>query len=292
MKFGYHILAACLLLMASSCNYKSGKSEESVQTADIQLEQIQSIDTAIVPAPPGTNDEKANNNTNPRTAANADWDKKIIKSGRMEVEVDDYDAYNNSVHQLVKKYAGYIANEQLTNNDYKIQNDLSIRIPVEYFDEAVQQVAALKGKLQVREISAQDVTSEYFDTRARMEAKKRVRVRYLDMLNKAKNMEEVLQVEREINAIQEQIDAGEGRIKYLGHAAAYSTLNLSFYQILNSSARDVNEPFFADRLVNAFVNGANGIGELMILAVNLWPLWILGAVVIVAMRSKKLKVKS
>ncbi len=66
----------------------------------------------------------------------------------------------------------YVAGETENSSDYKIENSMVIKIPVQYFDEAVQELSTQSGKLLVKQINTQDVTTEFIDTRARMEAKK------------------------------------------------------------------------------------------------------------------------
>jgi hypothetical protein len=117
-----------------------------------------------------------------------------------------------------------------------------------------------------------------------MEAKKKVRLRYLDMLKQAKNMQEILQVEKEVNDIQEQIEAGEGRVNYLSHAAAYSTIQLTFFQVLNAGAVVNDNPGFGKRILLAFSDGLHWIGELMIIFVTLWPMWLAIAIGIFVVR--------
>ena len=307
MRYLLFVIAASLMLMAYSCNGHNNnkgeavaasgvKSEEIPKTleataseSDVQMEEIrQTADTTArpvgrAPQPPKDRAQVSTPNT--------DWDKKIIKTGTLTIETDNYHKYNNQIHQLVKKWEAYIASEQENSSDYKIENVLTIKIPVQYFDETVQQLSSsAAGKLLAKQITAQDVTAEYFDTRARMETKKRIRLRYLDMVQKAKNMEEVLQVEREINAMQEQIEAGEGRINYLGHSAAYSTIHLTFFQVLNPKAADPEKPPFGARMLAAMTDGLWWFGELIILLFTLWPVWIgIGAIILLVRRIKKIK---
>src|SRR4030095_681876 len=114
-----------------------------------------------------------------------------------------------------------------------------------------------------------------FDTRSRIETKKQVRLRYLDLLKQARNMEEILSVQSEINGVQEQIESAAGRIEYLNHASSFSTINLTFFQVLNESAVDSNNPSFGERIGNAFRSGWEWIGELSIGIVSIWPLLLL-----------------
>jgi hypothetical protein len=45
-------------------------------------------------------------------------------------------------------------------------------------------------------------------------------------------MKEILQVQQEINSIQEQMESASGRINYLSHQSAYSTIHLQYFQYL------------------------------------------------------------
>ena len=148
-------------------------------------------------------------------------------------------------------------------------------MPVDQFDNAVVQLTANTEKINEKKITSQDVTTEVIDTKSRMEAKKQVRLRYMDLLKQAKNMEEILSVQSEINGIQEEIESATGRIEYLGHSSTFSTIHLTYYQILNSSAKDTNNPSFGTKLSSAFKTGWSWIGDLFVGLVSIWPLFLL-----------------
>jgi hypothetical protein len=123
-----------------------------------------------------------------------------------------------------------------------------------------------------KKISTEDVTGEVVDTKSRLEAKKQMRFKYLEFLKQSKNMEEVLQVQNEINAIQEQIESAAGRVAFLSNQSAMSTINLSFYQPLDGYRPTDGNPSFFTRVGNAFKTGAGLIAELLVGLVSIWPL--------------------
>lgn len=207
-------------------------------------------------------------------AANPDWDKKIIKHGTLSVEVKDYAKFDALTHNVVKQLGGYVANEEQNESDYKIENSLTIKVPVAMFDEAIQALAPGKEKILVKKITAQDVTGEVVDTKSRLEAKREVRLRYIELLRQAKKMEDILQVQQEINEIQENIEAAAGRVQYLTHSAAYSTIELSYFQVLDPKAVDKETPpGFGEKILIGLTAGLTWIGDLVVLLVTLWPLW-------------------
>ena len=203
---------------------------------------------------------------------NAEWDKKIIKTALLNLEVKDYTGYYSSLREKIKNIGGYIAQEEQRQSAYKIENTLVIKVPVEQFDNALVQLTDKAEKLNEKKITSQDVSAEYIDIRSRMESKKQVRQQYIALLKQAKNMEDILNVQSEINSIQEEIEAAAGRVEYLGHSSAYSTINLTYYQVLNSSASDNDKPSFGTRISAAFKTGWEWITSLFVGLVSVWPL--------------------
>ena len=85
-------------------------------------------------------------------------------------------------------------------------------------------------------------------------------------------MEEVVQVQNEINGIQEQIESAANRVTFLSHQAAYSTVNLTFYQPLDGYQPANKYPSFLTKLSTAFKNGMAWVSNLLVGLVSIWPL--------------------
>jgi len=205
-----------------------------------------------------------------------DWDKKIIKTAELNLETKNYKSFNAFTRLNVKKYGGYISQERQNQNDYKIETVATIKVPVDQFDNLMAELTSGDQQILEKKINSEDVTTQIIDTRSRMEAKKQVRLRYLDLLKQAKNIEEILNVQKEVNAIQEDIEAATGRIGYLTHSAAYSTINLTYFQVVNASAKDYNDPSFGTKVWLSFKNGWNWIGDVFVGIISIWPLFLLG----------------
>jgi len=203
-----------------------------------------------------------------------EWAKKIIKTAFLNIEVKQYKDFTTVLQEIVIKSGGYIAKEEQSQSDYKLGNTVEIKVPVDQFDPVVNSLASVALKTNERKIQSEDVTAAVVDTRSRLEARKQVRLKYLDLLTQAKNMSEILQVQKEIDDIQEEIEAASGRINYLTHAAALSTIRLTYFQVLNPGAIGNNEPSYGMRLLNSLKTGATWMGELVIGLLSLWPLFI------------------
>ena len=269
------LFAGVLFSALIACNSNYGSAEMEKAAADSVAYAYGTVDTAAAPQAVQTNNKQSEQQGTATPTQSIDWDKKIIKTAVLNVEAKNYKTFNDLVHDQVKQAGGYVAGEEQTKSDYKIENVVTIKVPVDQFDNLVRSVTSTKDENVVsQKVTSQDVTGEVIDTRSRTEAKRQVRLRYLDLLKQAKNMEEILKVQQEINNIQVEIEAGSGRVGYLTHAAAYSTIELTFYQVLNAQAEQPEKPGFGVRVLNALGNGLNWVGEMLVVLLTLWPLWL------------------
>jgi hypothetical protein len=277
---------AFTVMILTACNNAASDKTEDIQAPNEQ------------PAPLGGTDKKQNqqdnrsgvtdttsivsgiaNNAPVTKGSNPDWDKKIIKTADMQLQLDNYKKFNSAIHLTIKQFGAYVADEKQTENDYKIENTLSIKVPVDQFDNLVNSFTGDGIKVMEKNVSSEDVTGEVVDTKARMQAKMAVRDKYLELLKQAKNMDEILQVQNEIYTIQENIEAANGRIDYLQHASAYSTVNLNYFQYINGNAAGDEKPDFFTKLSKAFSTGTSVVSNLFLFCISIWPL-ILGGIFI------------
>ena len=211
---------------------------------------------------------------NPRQTKAIDWSKKIIKTATISTEIKDFNLFSNQIREKVKKYGGYISSEQQNTTEYRLENVVAIKVPVDQFDNAVTDLIKNVDLVEQKQVNSEDVTSEYVDGKSRLEAKKQVRQRYLELLKQAKNMSEILEVQKEINDIQEEIEMVTGRINYLGQSSAMSTIHFTYYQVLKPGVAFDKEPGFVEKMKTAIVNGWYWTGEIIVAFAGIWPLLI------------------
>ncbi|MDI9365083.1 MAG: DUF4349 domain-containing protein [Flavobacterium sp.] len=282
------IIAVLLTSCGQSKEFK--KNKEKALVNDVGIASA-TTDTLSLPNQITITEEIKNNApNNAKEPVNIDWDKKIIKTADIALQVKDYTSFNKNIHSKVKNYGAYIATEEQSQTDGGVQNSISIKVPVEQFENLLNSFSNDAVTVVERKISTQDVTAEVVDTKARIEAKKQVRNRYMDLLKQAKNMKEILEVQEEINGVQEAIESGAGRVTYLTHNAAYSTINLRYFQYSSSSNTIDNKPGFFAKFKEAFVQGATIVSDLLLFFTSIWPIIIVS--VIAWFVYKKMKPKS
>ena len=290
---------ACFAIMLFACNNKSS----GLQTRDVQLQQLKSGDKAE----PGKNKNQqpedqqiqaadsvnrtagVNQNTAIIKNNTIDWDKKIIKIADIQLQLNNYKNFDAGIHSSLKNFGAYIADEKQTENDFKLENNLTIKVPVDQFDNLINSLAGDGIKITEKNISGEDVTGEVIDTKARMQAKMAIRDKYLGLLKQAKNMSEILQVQNEINDIQEDIEAANGRVNYLQHASAYSTIKLEYFEYINGNTGENKKTDFFTKLLKAFTTGTSVITNLVLFCISIWPLIVIGLFSWVYLKKLKLK---
>ncbi|TMI72169.1 MAG: DUF4349 domain-containing protein [Bacteroidetes bacterium] len=292
------LIAAAVLVYSCGNNSSSEQSAKAVSALDrkapaedmVRTKETDKVDNGFFAdsdkqeeAP--QNGEKKKQQQPTAQTIKPDWDKKIIKTGSLNLEVKDYNNFYASIREKVKSLGGYVAQEEQTQSDYKIENTMIIKVPVDQFDDAMAQLTIGVQKINGRNITSQDVTTEVVDTRSRMEAKKQVRQRYMDLLGQARNMNDILSVQSEINHVQEEIESATGRIEYLTHSSVFSTINLTYYQVLNAGAdkpKEAGSPSFGQKTRDAFKVGWEIVSELFIAVITVWPLLLVSFLAFVA----------
>ncbi len=286
---------ALLLLLFFSCNQThSGEAKSSLAVPELERAVAANSSVAsltdgndLYKSPSPDAPDKQPHIPTPSTSqptANPDWDRKIVKTATLSIETKSFPAFAERLHHLVRESGGYIAQEEQTQTSAQIANTVSIKVPVDRFDDLVHQLPADSDRLTDKKVSSQDVSIEYVDTRSRLETKKEVRERYLDLLKQAHNMKDILAIQQEIDGIQEEMDAASGRINYLGHAAAFSTVNLKFYQVLDATVVENPQPSFPHKIKLSFLEGWEYLSTLALGLLSVWPLWLAAALGIAAWR--------
>ena len=206
--------------------------------------------------------------------------KKIIKDGRLGMDVRNLSASKTNIDTIVRNLGGYYDNESLSNNDYATAYDLKIRIPSDKFEILIEKIESGEGEVSYKEIDARDVTEEFIDLETRLGNKQKYLTRYQELLRNAKNIKEILDIEEKIRVLEEEIESTTGRLKYLNDQVNYSTLELNISQ---KKAFKYTPPFrqnFFEKLKQSLSRGWYGFVDLFFFLLSNWAVLILLAVLI------------
>lgn len=273
------LCAAVSILSACSHNKDSVAKNMTIQRAELPATAAAAVDEAAPAAfaeDPNKEQEKALDADQgaPNTAA-LPIPQKIIKNGILRFSTSDFDACRNRIADTVKKYGGYIANESQTSNNMQMRNELEIKVPAAAFDKCLEALTGGATRVEEKSVTSSDVTAEYVDVDARMKARLAVEQRYLQILQQAKKVEEILAVEAQLKSIREEIESAKARLQYMDHHVAYSGIHLTYYQTFANT--DPQAPGFFQRSWLSFKDGWNSLLSFSLGILSGWP-FVLGIV--------------
>jgi hypothetical protein len=157
-------------------------------------------------------------------------DQKIIYTGTLEMEVEDFDEASYEVRTIAKAYGGFISDSNIyTTPAGKKRGYVTLRVPQVNFQDMIDDVSAL-GKVETQNTQSQDVTLEYTDLNSRLTNLQRQEGRLLDLLDRADNISDILTIEKELVRIREDIEVIQGRLNYLDNKIDLATLTVVMHE--------------------------------------------------------------
>ena len=196
-------------------------------------------------------------------------EQKLIKEGWVEFETSNIGSTREIIYQVVKQYKGYISSDEEYQRPFQKSNKIILRIPAENFDSFLIDATAEVKHFDKKEINIKDVTEEFLDIEARLKTKKELENRYLELLQKAKNVSEMLEIEKQIGILRADIESMEGRMKYLQNEVSFSSITLFFYE------KDPEKSEFGQKIRTGLQDGWNYLVEFFVFLLSIWPFLLL-----------------
>ncbi len=198
--------------------------------------------------------------------------RKIIYTGLVDLIVDDFDQSETALLDLLKERQGYVAKSEVRGTPGSPRSGTwTVRVPADRFDDfltALKQV----GELRHSSTDSNDVTDAYFDLQAHIKndetREEGLRKLYLDRSkDPASKLEDLLTIDREVNAVRGKIDAQKGHLQRWDKEVAFSTAVVTM-QDRKAYVPPV-VPDFGGDVGRAFQNSVQalvGFGKFLVLA--------------------------
>lgn len=262
-----------------SCQQKQSENFTQMSMAE---------ETAIVDQQPQNDSPQSIDNIEKQEVSK----KRIIKDGRLGIRVSELENTKSRIDSLIICHGGYYANERLNNSDWEISYSLNIRIPSANFTRFISDIETGDGEILYKEISARDVTDQFIDLETRLENKRSYLKRYNDLLVKANSIKEILEIEEKIRVLEEEVESTIGRLKYMSDLVGYSTLDLTISKQRDFRYNPVKRDRFSEKLKQSFSKGWYGFIDFLLFVINIWPFWIIIALIFYLWKKYKMKIKS
>lgn len=194
-----------------------------------------------------------------------EYDRKLTKTGTLRFETSDRKKTGALIAKSVEEMKGFISNDNTSQYDGRVENTLTIRVPAQNFDPLMEKISSSASKIDEKSIEIEDVTQQYIDLDKRLKTKKELEARYLQLLQKATKVEEILKIEEQIGKLREDIESSEGQFRYLNNQINLSTLTVTFYE------KNAGYGFW-HKLGQGFASGWDNVLWLFVALANLWAI--------------------
>jgi hypothetical protein len=218
----------------------------------------------------------------PAAAEAPDSLRMLIRTGRVRVRVDSLEPAVALVHRIATEAGGYVANSAQTTTEQVRGAVIEIKVPADRFDHLFEGLRTV-GKVEVATVTAEDVGEEYTDVAARMANARRLETRLLGLLaTRTGRLQDVLEVERELARVREQIERYAGRMQYLRQHVAVSSITIELHEpgtVIGGrpGAGTIGEAFLQAwrNLVWVVAFLIQALGAILPLALVAWGGWVL-----------------
>jgi hypothetical protein len=157
--------------------------------------------------------------------------RKLIRTAQVAIEVKSYEEAAEKVARVAESHGGYLADAQASRGAQdRRRGTLVIRVPAERFGAAYAELKGL-GKVETETVSTQDVTKAYADLESRLRAKRDAEGRLREILRtRTARLSDVLEAERELTRVVEEIEQIEGERRYYDQQIALSTISAALHE--------------------------------------------------------------
>ena len=163
--------------------------------------------------------------------------RKLIRNATVELEIVSFDNAVGKITAFANEEHGYVATtDSQKQANGKLKGQVVVKVLPENLDRFLQKIRSV-GELKNQTLGTEDVTKAYFDTDARLKNARVMEQRLIDMLKtKTGKVSDLLQVEKELGRVREEIEKMQGELKYWDSQVQFATVTISLAE------KDMEEP--------------------------------------------------
>ena len=255
---------ALSLIAVTAALIGCSKKSAGLQRSTLRMSKVATLDDvstdAYEAAPMAVNetgsDYSGTGYTGASTKSNLPADRKLIRTGNINIEVTSLADTQTATENWVKQYGGYISDSSEDGRSISF----TAHIPSARFDEAMDSSAKI-GKVTSKTVNSTDVTDQYYDLDTRLSTRRILLERLQTYLKQAKDMKDMLDIETKINDVTTEIENMQGQLNRLSKQIDYAQIDICAQLPVNQTEQgfvfpDTKSQFreFCGNILNFFSN--------------------------------------
>mgnify|MGYP000756179034 FL=1 len=218
---------------------------------------------------------EAESDASTRTADSA----KIIYTANLTLETRDYDTARAALDAALSDADGYMeSSSEYTNTDSTRSVSLTLRVPQDSYKSFLA-AAAQSGSVTYQNQQAEDITTRYMDTEARLASLTAQRTRLQELQAQADTLADLLEIESSLSDVQYQIESWQSQLDWYSNQVSCCTVYITLNEVETLTPTSTS---FGAKLLAALRNGwtgfVSGAQAVAVFLVGAWPAILIGAV--------------
>ena len=214
---------------------------------------------------------------------------KLIRKIRLNAETRNMDDLLIKIDAKVAELGGYIESRKVYNgSNFNYESAryavLTIRVPAKDLDAFVTDISE-KSNIVSTDETTENITLSYIAVESKMKALETEQTRLLVLLEQAKNMDEILQIESRLTTVRTQLEEVTSQLRLYDNLVDYGTIYLNLDEVREYTEVEEEPEGFWARIGKGFVKSLKNLGiilrELVIFAIVCLPYLVIPAVVLV-----------
>ncbi len=208
-------------------------------------------------------------------------EKKIIKNGFLHFSVTNIENAADTIAKIAKSNGGDIMTKDISSATQSNRfGSITVRVPSENFEQALVALKQIASVVHNESTTSNDVTEQFIDTQARLSAKKTHEGRLLSFFEEAKNVEDLISIEKELSRVRGEIELIEGRLNRLENQTSFSTITIDLKEDAQFGAKNQWRPgqVIKDSANELVTRSQKLIDRMIIISISSLPLIIISLI--------------
>ena len=228
------LLATAAISTAVGCgaSHSASKSSSSATSSgsggSASSGMVRAPAASVPQAAAGTSSSSSSGASGGSSAAVPTAHSRVVQTGQLSLQVAHgrVQAALDQLTSIAVGAGGYLSSTHSETGNGTPSGTSTLRVPVANFMSTLAQVRKV-GHVVAISTQATDVTADYVDLGARIDALSQTRATYLTLLSRATTIGDTLAVQQQIQPVQSQIEQLQGQQKVLADSSNLATLAVS-----------------------------------------------------------------
>lgn len=217
----------------------------------------------------------------------------VVQNSNLSLVVSDVRKVGDEIVNYAKSAGGFMVSTSYSRPTDAPFATITVRVPTDKLNEALEHFRSLSYKVASENLFGEDVTEEYLDIDSRLTTLQKTKDKFEQILEKATTVEDILNVQRELINLQDEIDSLKGQKEAIAKNAQLTKVTVYL------STDELALPYKPDKVfrpkvvfkqaVRSLLNTARGLAEIGIWIVVYAPVWIVPVVLYYLIRKRKQK---